>query len=413
VLQRLRELDEEAAAAKAKQAPAVVASKDGFTLKSADNAFQIRFRGYTQTDGRYSAHDEAHSFTNTFVMRRVRPILEGTLYKYIDFRVMPDFGQGTATLFDGYVDIRFHPLFALRAGKYKPPVGLERLQSAADLLFVERGFPTDLAPSRDIGVQAAGEIHGGVVQYQAGVFNGAADLGNGEVDNENGKDVAGRLMLQPFRAAGPRALNALTIGVAASHGTHRGSATAPFLAGYRSPLQATVFAYRSDGTAEGTVLASGTHARLYPQGYFASGRLGLMGEYATSEQEVQRDTVSATLTHRAWQLAGSWVLTGEDASYRGVTPKKPFDPARHQWGAFELGARVGSLTIDRDAFPLFADAARSVRDAQSAAVAFNWYLVRGVRIQLNYEQTAFSGGAAAGADRPTEKAVLSRVQFSF
>jgi phosphate-selective porin OprO and OprP len=410
VLERLRELDQEAAEARARVTPTLVAGTGGFSMRSADGNFQMRFRGYTQFDGRYFNNDVANSFTNTFVMRRVRPIFEGTLYKYIDFRVMPDFGGGAATLFDAHVDIRFHPLFAIRGGKYKPPVGLERLQSAADLLFVERGLPTNLVPSRDIGIQVSGETKNGVLAYQAGVFNGAVDLANGEADNGNGKDGAARVMLTPFRnVTGP--LSGLTFGVAGTRGIHRGTSASPFVAGYRSPLQATVFSYRSD-VARGAVIASGTHTRLSPQGYFYVGPVGLLGEYVASEQEVRRDSTGATLNHRAWQLAGNWMLTGEPTSFRGITPKKPFDPTKGQWGAFELGARIGGLTLDDKTFPYFADSTRAVREAQSVGVAFNWYLVRGVRIQLNYETTDFTGGATAG-NRPTENAFFTRFQFSF
>jgi hypothetical protein len=32
---------------------------------------------------------------------------------------------------------------------------------------------------------------------------------------------------------------------------------------------------------------------------------------------------------------------------------------------------------------------------------------------LDYEQTRFRGGAAGGADRPTEKSVQTRLQLSF
>jgi phosphate-selective porin OprO/OprP len=39
-----------------------------------------------------------------------------------------------------------------RAGQYKAPVGLERLQSASAIVFLERAFPTELAPNRDRGV---------------------------------------------------------------------------------------------------------------------------------------------------------------------------------------------------------------------------------------------------------------------
>jgi hypothetical protein len=40
-------------------------------------------------------------------MRRVRPIVASTLFKYFDFRIMPDFGEGSAVLQDGYFDVTY------------------------------------------------------------------------------------------------------------------------------------------------------------------------------------------------------------------------------------------------------------------------------------------------------------------
>src|SRR5688572_30511482 len=53
ILQRLRELaaDSAAAAAKDKVTP-TVSAKDGFSLKSGDGKYTLRFRGYLQSDGR-------------------------------------------------------------------------------------------------------------------------------------------------------------------------------------------------------------------------------------------------------------------------------------------------------------------------------------------------------------------------
>ena len=209
-------------------AATVTAGKDGFSLKSADGNFVLKLRGYTQFDGRFFQSDDQKPATDTFTLRRVRPILEGTVYKIFDFRIMPDFGQGQTVLFDAYLEARFNPAFRVRAGKFKPPVGLERLQSATDILFVERALPTNLVPNRDLGVQVSGDLAGGTVNYAVGAFNGTVDLGNGDADTNNGKDLDARVFFQPF-VTGTGPLKNLGFGVGASQGNQTGTLTAPAL----------------------------------------------------------------------------------------------------------------------------------------------------------------------------------------
>jgi phosphate-selective porin OprO/OprP len=118
ILQRLRELAQDSAAAAANDKPGVSAGKDGFSVKSADGRFQLRLRGYVQADGRFFLQDSAAPATSTLLVRRARPILEATVWKYFDLRLMPDFGGGTAVLQDGYIDARLNPALVLRAGKF-------------------------------------------------------------------------------------------------------------------------------------------------------------------------------------------------------------------------------------------------------------------------------------------------------
>ena len=154
ILQRLRELAAESIATAAKDRQSATASaKDGFSLKSADGKYTLKIRGYAHADARFFPSDDAKAIPNTFFLRRARPIIEATVGKYFDFRIMPDFGQGATTLFDAYWEGKFDPAFTVRAGKFKPPVGFERLQSATDITFAERGLPTNLAPNRDVGLQ--------------------------------------------------------------------------------------------------------------------------------------------------------------------------------------------------------------------------------------------------------------------
>jgi phosphate-selective porin OprO/OprP len=414
VLDRKSELDKEAAAEKAKTTSSVTSGKDGFSIKSADGAYVLKLRGYTQFDGRFYQEDEQRPANDTFLLRRIRPIIEGTIFKIFDFRIMPDFAQGQTVLFDGYLEGRFSPAFRVRAGKFKPPIGLERLQSATDTLFIERAFPTALVPNRDLGIQLSGDLAGGGVTWAAGYFNGVPDAGNLDLDVEDRKDAAARLFFTPFARTGNTGgpLKGLGFGVAGSQGQQRGTLTAPGLAAYRTPGQQTFFSYRTDGTATGTVIAAGDRIRLSPQAYLYAGPFGLLTEYVTSSQEVRRGDVIADLENKAWQVAASWVIAGGEPSFRAVAPKQPFDPASHTWGAFELVARVSGLEVDDDAFPLFANPASAASSAESMGLGFNWYLNRNLRVALNYEVTEFEGGAATG-DREDEKVLLSRFQISF
>jgi phosphate-selective porin OprO/OprP len=340
----------------------------------------------------------------------MRPILDVTMWRLMNFHLMPDFADGR--LYDANFDLILSKSFALRAGKFKPPVSLERLQSAADLLFVERGLPTNLAPSRDVGVEAFGEIRGDVVSYAAGAFNGVPDLGIGDIDNGATKDVVARVLLSPFTTRSVHPLKGLTFGAAGSRGVQRGTAASPFLAAYRAPSQQPVFAYRSSATAATTTVASGTHTRLYPQATFYLGPVGALAEYAQSRETVRQGPATATLTNYAWQLAGSFVLTGENASYRGVIPARAFDPTAHHWGAFEFVARVGALTIDPATFPTYADPLTQISREISWGAGVNWYLARSIRLLVDLDLTRFRGGAAAG-DRPPEHVIMTRLQHGF
>jgi phosphate-selective porin OprO and OprP len=412
VLERLRELAADSAAAAAQdKVSATASSKDGFSLKSADGKFSLKFRGLVQTDGRFFLSDSAFPVTNNFLVRRARPILDVVVGKYLEFRLQPDFGQGTTVLFDAYSDVKVSPAFAVRVGKFKPPIDLERLQSASDIVFAERALATNLAPNRDIGLQLSGDLSTGLFTWQAGVFNGVPDLGNGDGDVSDAKDFVGRVFIQPFKTG---SLAGLGVGVAGSTGIERGTTAAPALASYRTPGQQTWFRYASSTTTPASnVFADGRRSRLAPQAYFYTGPLGLHGEYIQSYQTVSRATFATVkLKHTAWQTTGSWFLTGEKNSYRSASPKKPFDPKAGTFGAVELAARYSELAIDDATFPNYASAASTPSKAKAWAVGINWYLARAIKLAADYEHTTFTGGTATG-DREAENFVVTRVQYAF
>jgi phosphate-selective porin OprO/OprP len=291
-------------------------------------------------------------------------------------------------------------------------VGLERLISGSEMPFVERALPTALAPNRDVGLVVFGDVVKGTVNYTVGVQNGVVDAASADLDDRDGKDVVARAFVLPFRNGSRHALKQLGFGLAGTSGSQRGSLLSPNLPIYRTSGQAVFARYRLDTALTGTTIADGRHWRISPQGYYYTGPFGVLGEYIRSSQAVRRADTTSDLASSAWQIAGSWVLTGEDSSYRGVTPRAIFDPSQHTWGALELTTRYNALALDRDAFPTFANPAAAARTARAWALGTNWYLNRAVKVTVDFEETRFEGGATSG-DRPTERNVLTRFQFGY
>jgi phosphate-selective porin OprO/OprP len=373
---------------------------DTFTLQAEGGEASVRITGYAHADGRLfpSNPDGAH----TFLIRRARPMLQVSLRRRFDLVLTPDFGGGAAVLQDAYVDARYSTALRLRVGKAKAPVGLERLQSAAALLFPERAFPTALVPNRDVGMQLVGDR--GPLSYAVGVFNGVVDGGSSDGDSDDDKDLAARLFLLPGRKVDLTGGSGLGLGVAVSRGTARGA-----LPTYRTAGQLALATYRSGVTADGTRL------RVSPQASFARGPVRALAEYVRSRQDVRPADEAATVevTNEAWQVAAAWTLTGESVSGGGnPAPRSRFEPGKG-WGALEIAARVGGLELD-DALAAanLVDPARSAREAFAWGVGLNWYPDRHVKQSLAFERTTFDGGAATG-DRQAENALFLRLQLTF
>jgi len=379
----------------------MAAEPEGFVVQSADGNYRLQFNSIVQADGRFYENDTDRLASDSFLLRSARPILQGTVAGRFDLYLAPDFGQGQALIQDAYVEARFSPLARLRVGKFKTPFGLERLMPESSTLFVERALPTDIAPNRDVGLQLAGDLGGGIFSYAAALQNGVLDGASADLAAGDARDAALRGFFRPFRKTkGP--LRGLGFGMATTFGRQQGA-----LPVYKTPGQVAFFSYVQGATADGH------RTRLTPQANFYAGPVGVIVEFAQSTQRVRKDPVAADVTNRAWQVAGSWLITGDKASSSWVSPRRPFDPAKGQWGALELAARAHQLTVGQDAFDQgLADIKKSARKATAWGVDLNWYVTRNVRYTVNFEQTKFEGGAADG-DRETETMLFFRAQLAF
>jgi phosphate-selective porin OprO/OprP len=419
VLVRNNELAAEAAAAKAKEQPRLTIDANGLRVATADTNFAFGLRGLLQVDSRSFFDDGGIQANDAFLLRRARPMFHGTVFRDFDFLFNPEFAGSTPQIYDAYLNYRYTPALQLRAGKFKSPIGLEYLQADQFTSFNERALPTGLVPGRDVGFQLWGDVAGGVMSYAAGVFNGLGDGRNSSnTDFDDHREIAGRVFFLPFKKADAVALRGLGFGVGGSWGDYSvtNAAGLPNGNGYVTDGQQQFFAYTNN------VVAGGLHWRVAPQAYYYVGPFSLLGEYTVSSLHVQRNVSafeSAQLNHTGWQVAAGWVLTGEAASFTGVTPRHPFDPRQGNWGAVQLVARYAELDIDDDAFPLFANPAASASAAQAWSGGVNWFLNRNILIKANYSHTTFTGGGGTGTTAPAtvtrqpEDVFFTRMQLSF
>src|ERR1019366_7093091 len=423
VIDRKLEVQEKTQQQKALEMPIVKASEEGFSFSSPQNDYKVNFGGIIQGDGRFFTSDADKNVSSTFFLNRVRPILTGTVGKYYDFNITPDFGQGKVVLQDAYLNIKYFPEANLQAGKFKAPLDLERLQSDRDLEFSERSLIQNLVPNRDTGIEIHSDsLFDNRLTYQLALMNGVPNntaSDTNDIDNNDGKDFVGRIFTTPFKLSENQWLKGLGFGFAGSYGDERGSTTST----YKTYGASTWFSHTKG------VTASGLRARLEPQAYYYWRSFGLMAEYAQDEHSlnqfltvgkaphIKQTNDTDTFRDDGYFAQASYLLTGEDASYGWIKPIHPFDPRNGWWGGWELAARISNLAADFRQFKLdFADPAVSAKTATEYALGVNWYLSSNIKWQFDYANTFFDGGAGTTAepkDRPNESVFESQLQIAF
>jgi len=412
ILERKQEIRDEEAAAAAKAAPRIAITDKSFAFASGDGADSVRIGGLIQLDSRLFFNDGGGVLNNTFVLRRARPIVDGTFEKIYSFQFVSELGgTGSPSILDANFGVKLNDALQFKFGKFKTPIGLEWLQSDSWTFFDERSIATDLVPNRDLGLQVSGKFDGGVVTYAAGVFNGVPDSTNtSNADFDNDKDVFGRIYLQPFKNDPTAVLQGLAFGVGAGLGRQKGALAVT--SGYKTDGQQTFYKYRS------TVVADGQVWRVSPQAEYRRGPFGAIGEYVVSTVNVRpaAGKPKAQLENKAWELSAGYVLTGEDSSYAGVVPDHSFSWQNGTWGAWEVAVRYADLKIDPKAFPTFADPTINADEARSIGLGLNWYLSKTVRTTFDFYDTRFSNLVPLSSTqilRQDEKAFITRFQLSF
>jgi phosphate-selective porin OprO/OprP len=321
----------------------------------------IDIKGRIQLDGRWF---DPEIEEDAFDIRTMRVGLKGDLTRHFDWEIEREiddlYDEGVtedqvelglvqsrwrfAEWKDVFVDWTTFDTFRVKAGRFKMPFGLEQNTSVSDLDFAYRSLgSTKIAPGRDRGVMAYGELLDGSLLYEAGVFDDDGD--NGELEEPRfvleGEDLEGlgpsfaaRVVGEPFRRLPIDRLQGAEVGIAYTR------AYVP--EGLNSLRGEDYWGYDFFEP----VYVKGHRQRLGLQFDWSPGPTAFRAEWMRSREQrlgqSNRNDDLSDFIGTAWYTSATWILTGEDKD-GDVTPDAPL----FQGGAglFEIGVRYDRLTF--------------------------------------------------------------------
>jgi phosphate-selective porin OprO/OprP len=359
----------------------------------------VTFSGYIQADGRWLSGARL-AMPDGVVLRRARFIVDAAVPSGWHLRLQPDFGQGRVVVQDAFVGLERDQV-SVRAGRFRPHFGVERMQSSSTLLFPERSLLNSLAPSRSFGTQlrvarGAWAIAAGGFRTPIGTDAAAIDTdGDIEATIGSGHDFLLRAAWSWRREARYAEAQASLL-----EGRERGSLESPAMTRILTVGQQPITAFRNNGTESGTVVAAGTRRRASAGAIVGTGHSMLALEGAMLSQRGSLAGTTGLVTTMGTVLRTHRVWNGRQLPSQEVVPES----AR---GAIEAGLRVASLGSWGDGAGRLLSA-RSERRATSAGVAVGWIPGALTRVSVAYDITTTDR-----QQRVREHALMLRVQQGF
>ncbi len=406
--------------------------KDGVWLKSNDGRFDFHVGGQFAMDwgwinGPRLEHKTSATtnFQDGLEFRYMRLKAEGTMYKYVQFKVEEEFAGDSVVLKDAYIKLIEIPILgSVQAGNFKEPFSLDQLTSDAALFFMERNLGDNLVPGRNPGIMASNAFLGEPKQERitaaAGLFRQEAigDTGVNDgtaIASNRGYAFTGRVTGLPwYQNKGEQLVH---VGFDYSHrGTNDDHALQ-----YRARPEAHFTSYRfiDTGTANNVQdvdLYAAELAAVFGPFTFQSEYIGAKLNSSLQQQHATAKTANDDPCFNAYYAQASYMITGETRPYNNKTgafdrvrPKKNFREDGG-WGAWEVALRYSYLDLDDSYDRLGGSNATATRgELNDVTVGINWYLNPNARIQWNYVRSCPDRSNADGA----ADIFMMRFQFDF
>ena len=306
----------------------------------------------------------------------------------VDLGLIWDFGHSPGAvgrLFEAkasYIGLR---PFALTVGVFKVNYSLEYMQSAGDLLFLERASIVSIASDLAAGIHREGiQLQADGDRYIVSLAGTAGTPGPGRDGDQ--RAIVGRAAGLAYRTS-ELAIHTGVSGewvfrpandIGRPEEVSFSDQTELAVDKVTPSLSTGRFATRSAG-AFGPELGA------------AWNRLWVQGEYYALVVNQQASAGGATRTFDGWYTQAAYTLFGTPRKWErkiggwgSPKPAKRFDPAAGQFGAVEIGMRFSTVNLN--------DA--TIRGGRQNVVSagVNWWPVEPLRFSAMYEHGTITGG---------------------
>jgi phosphate-selective porin OprO/OprP len=350
---------------------------------SPDGNFTFKPRGILDVD--YAAFNErkgGYDYNNGTQIRRGRFGFDGTIFKQLSYRIEGEWVGGTAALLDAYVAYNGIKNTSITLGQLKIPAGLEANSSDSFNEFMERGMANTafgaVGGERRVGVTVA--YANKWLTATGGIYGANESISRNATTPDEVWGYNGRVTLEPINDA----RHLIHVGASAYH--------VKDLAGNSVTLADRPNVRVDNGNIEsvtitGTNPAGGLQTGVSDATYYGFEGAGVYGPFSVqgeyNHMHLDRFGDASSLNFDGWYAFGSVFLTGESRTFKGgvidrLKPIRSFDPAKGNWGAFELALRYDRLNLTEHTLsPLD-------HDAHAWTAALNWYLTGNVKVLFNY-----------------------------
>ncbi|MGH7138080.1 MAG: OprO/OprP family phosphate-selective porin [Pirellulales bacterium] len=356
-----------------------------------------RLQGDTVTIGQSPSNiAQVGHAPNGTELERARLGVQGTGYDVYFYRFEADFAQpdpvsGRAPrITDAYAEIRELPFGTLRMGQFRVPLSIERVTSANDLTFIERGLPQAFNPARELGIMAMNSTQSYFFSWYSDVSTQQANA-EGEQFGKSGRvDLTERIVLLPWYDEPSEGRYLFQLGAGYLYSNTRNSVVRYGSAPEAVLQYANVVNVIPNFVDTGNIVARNTNT-VQAEASTVLGPLSFQAEYyGVFVDPTVNPLGGQDLFFSGWYVFGSYFLTGEhrvynrtQAIYTSVTPFTNFFRVRGADrgiltgpGAWEAAVRFSQLNLSD----------RSIQGGRlnDITLGLNWYLTRQMKIMLNY-----------------------------